>query len=110
MAVLIFLCESSALLSCSHADNAYCCDPRVKRFKESEKAEKEARKRAKAEAARKEASQRKEEERRRQEEERLRREKEEEQTKAAVSPHPQFKSGLPTSKKFHQALITPIHI
>ena len=41
-------------------DNAYSCDPRVKRFKEEEKAEKEAKKQAKVEAAKKEASQKKE--------------------------------------------------
>lgn len=41
-------------------DSAYNCDPRVKRFKEEEKAEKEAKKQAKAEAAKKEASQKKE--------------------------------------------------
>lgn len=40
-------------------DNVYTCDPRVKQFKEAEKAEKEAKKQAKLEAAKKEASQRK---------------------------------------------------
>uniref|UniRef100_A0A8C6QEY3 DnaJ homolog subfamily C member 2 n=1 Tax=Nannospalax galili TaxID=1026970 RepID=A0A8C6QEY3_NANGA len=35
-------------------DNAYSCDPRIKNFKEEEKAEKEAEKKAKAEAKRKE--------------------------------------------------------
>ena len=40
------------------ADNAYACDPRVKKFKETVKAEKEAEKRAKLEAAKKEAAQR----------------------------------------------------
>ena len=39
-------------------DNAYSCDPRVKRFKEQERAEKEARKKAKKEAARQEALER----------------------------------------------------
>lgn len=40
-------------------DNAYSCDPRVKQFKEAEKAEKEAKKQAKLDAVKKEASQRK---------------------------------------------------
>ena len=40
------------------ADNAYSCDPRVKRFKELEKAEKEAKRKAKREAARQEAMER----------------------------------------------------
>ncbi|XP_064431462.1 dnaJ homolog subfamily C member 2 isoform X2 [Mirounga angustirostris] len=35
-------------------DNAYSCDPRIKKFKEEEKAKKEAEKKAKAEAKRKE--------------------------------------------------------
>lgn len=35
-------------------DNAYSCDPRIKKFKEEGKAKKEAEKRAKAEARRKE--------------------------------------------------------
>ena len=39
-------------------DNAYSCDPRVKKFKEQEKAEKEAKKKAKKEAARQEALER----------------------------------------------------
>ena len=39
-------------------DTAYSCDPRVKRFKEEEKAEKLAKKRAKEEAARQEAQER----------------------------------------------------
>lgn len=62
-------------------DNVYSCDPRIKKFKDAERAEKEAKKRAKAEAARKEAAHRKAEERRRQEEERLLREKEEQEAK-----------------------------
>ena len=37
------------------ADNAYACDPRVRRYKEKEKEEKLAQKRAKEEAARQEA-------------------------------------------------------
>ncbi len=36
-------------------DNAYSCDPRIKRFKEAEKAEKVAKKKAKEEAIRLEA-------------------------------------------------------
>ena len=40
------------------ADTAYSLDPRIKKFKEAEKAEKEARKRAKAEAAKQEADER----------------------------------------------------
>ncbi len=36
-------------------DNAYACDPRVKRFKDQAKAEREAEKREKAEAAKREA-------------------------------------------------------
>lgn len=35
-------------------DNAYSCDPRIKKFKEEEKAKKEAEKKAKADAKRKE--------------------------------------------------------
>lgn len=35
-------------------DNAYSCDPRIKKFKEEEKAKKEAEKKAKVEAKRKE--------------------------------------------------------
>lgn len=45
---------------CTSADSAYNCDPRVKKFKETEKAEKEAKKRAKVEAARREAALKKE--------------------------------------------------
>ena len=40
--------------SVSCTDTAYGCDPRVKRFKEAEKAEKLARKKAKDEATRRE--------------------------------------------------------
>ena len=36
-------------------DNAYSCDPRVKKFKEIEREKKEAQKRAKEEAAKEEA-------------------------------------------------------
>ena len=43
-------------LSC--ADTAYTLDRRIKKFKEAEKAEKEARKKAKVEAARLEAMER----------------------------------------------------
>ena len=39
-------------------DTAYSLDPRIKKFKEAEKAEKEARKKARAEAARQEALER----------------------------------------------------
>ena len=35
-------------------DNAYSCDPRIKKFKDEEKAKKEAEKKAKADAKRKE--------------------------------------------------------
>ena len=42
------------------ADNAYACDPRVRRYKEKEKEEKLAQKRAKEEAARQEALRREE--------------------------------------------------
>ena len=59
--VVSFLLQSDwsmdALL-CLCVDNAYSCDPRVKRFKEQEKEEKEAKKRAKREAARQEALER----------------------------------------------------
>ena len=41
-----------------HTDTAYTLDPRVKKFKESEKEEKEARKKARAEAAKQEALER----------------------------------------------------
>lgn len=50
-------CHLSLSLS-FFADTAYSLDPRIRRFKEKEKAEKEARKRAKAEAARQEAAER----------------------------------------------------
>lgn len=40
--------------ACFAADTAYSCDPRIKKFKEEEKARKEAEKKAKAEAKRKE--------------------------------------------------------
>lgn len=39
-------------------DTAYSLDPRIKKFKEAEKAEKEARKKAKAEAAKQEVLER----------------------------------------------------
>lgn len=39
-------------------DTAYSCDPRIKKFKEEEKAKKEAEKKAKAEAKRKEQEER----------------------------------------------------
>ena len=39
-------------------DTAYSIDPRIKKFKEMEKAEKEARKKARAEAAKQEAMER----------------------------------------------------
>lgn len=59
---LITLIQSVSLNICLSpwlvADNAYRCDPRVKRFKEQEKAEKEAKKKAKREAARQEALER----------------------------------------------------
>ena len=42
-------------MSVSTADNAYSCDPRVKRFKDAEKAKKIARKKAKEDAVRLEA-------------------------------------------------------
>lgn len=45
-------------ISTACVDNAYSCDPRVKQFKEQEKAEKEAKKKAKKEAARQEALER----------------------------------------------------
>uniref|UniRef100_A0A8C4RQD5 DnaJ homolog subfamily C member 2 n=1 Tax=Erpetoichthys calabaricus TaxID=27687 RepID=A0A8C4RQD5_ERPCA len=63
-------------------DTAYSCDPRIKKFKDDEKARKEAEKKAKADAKRKEH-----EERERQAEleaERLRKEKEEEEAKQAA--------------------------
>lgn len=45
-----FVHDASSLLP----DNAYSCDPRIKKFKEEEKAKKEAEKKAKVEAKRKE--------------------------------------------------------
>ncbi|XP_022104940.1 dnaJ homolog subfamily C member 2-like isoform X2 [Acanthaster planci] len=63
-------------------DNAYACDPRIKRFKEEEKEKKAAEKKAKQEAA-KAAQMEKERERREAlEAERLAKEKEEEEAKA----------------------------
>lgn len=40
------------------ADTAYSCDPRIKKFKEEEKARKESEKKAKADAKRKEQEER----------------------------------------------------
>ena len=44
--------HSSLSYSCSIIDNAYVCDPRIKRFKEEEKDRKAKEKKAKQEAAR----------------------------------------------------------
>lgn len=41
-------------LCCSTADTAYSCDPRIKKFKEEEKARKESEKKAKADAKKRE--------------------------------------------------------
>jgi DnaJ family protein C protein 2 len=58
-------------------DTAYSLDPRIKRFREEEKAEKEARKRARAEAARQEADEKERVEQQKLAEARERREREE---------------------------------
>ena len=47
--------NANFFLSKMSSDTAYSLDPRIKRFRGEEKAEKEARKRARAEAARQEA-------------------------------------------------------
>jgi DnaJ family protein C protein 2 len=65
-------------------DTAYTLDRRIKKFKEAEKAEKEARKKAKVEAARLEAMERERVEQLRLAEEKRQREKEEEAARAQV--------------------------
>lgn len=45
-------CNISVLLLSPHSDNAYACDPRIKKFKDEEKERKLAEKKAKKEAAR----------------------------------------------------------
>ncbi|CAI8044240.1 DnaJ homolog subfamily C member 2 [Geodia barretti] len=66
-------------------DTAYSLDPRIKRFREEEKAEKEARKRARAEAARQEAEEKERVEQQRLAEARERREREELANKAQAA-------------------------
>ncbi|VTJ77259.1 Hypothetical predicted protein [Marmota monax] len=60
-------------------DNAYSCDPRIKKFKEEEKAKKEAEKKAKAEAKRKEQEAKEKQRQAELEAARLAKEKEEEE-------------------------------
>ncbi|XP_040827166.1 dnaJ homolog subfamily C member 2 isoform X2 [Ochotona curzoniae] len=62
-------------------DNAYSCDPRIKKFKEEEKAKKEAEKRAKAEAKRKEQDAKEKQRQAELEAARLAKEKEEEEVR-----------------------------
>ncbi|XP_058513501.1 dnaJ homolog subfamily C member 2 isoform X2 [Ochotona princeps] len=62
-------------------DNAYSCDPRIKKFKEEEKAKKEAEKRAKAEARRKEQEAKEKQRQAELEAARLAKEKEEEEVR-----------------------------
>ncbi|XP_038054398.1 dnaJ homolog subfamily C member 2-like [Patiria miniata] len=63
-------------------DNAYACDPRIKRFKEEEKEKKAAEKKAKQEAVRAMQMEKEREKREAMEAERLAKEKEEEEAKA----------------------------
>ena len=65
-------------------DNAYACDPRIRRYKEAEKAEKLARKRQREEALRMEAEVREKERQERLEEERKKAELEEEDARLRV--------------------------
>uniref|UniRef100_A0A5F9CAJ7 DnaJ homolog subfamily C member 2 n=1 Tax=Oryctolagus cuniculus TaxID=9986 RepID=A0A5F9CAJ7_RABIT len=62
-------------------DNAYSCDPRIKKFKEEEKAKKEAEKKAKAEAKRKEQEAKEKQRQAELEAARLAKEKEEEEVR-----------------------------
>ncbi|ERE86995.1 putative dnaJ subfamily C member 2-like protein [Cricetulus griseus] len=62
-------------------DNAYSCDPRIKKFKEEEKAKKEAEKKAKAEARRKEQAAKEKQRQAELEAARLAKEKEEEEVR-----------------------------
>lgn len=62
-------------------DNAYSCDPRIKKFKEEEKAKKEAEKKAKAEARRKEQEAKEKQRQAELEAVRLAKEKEEEEVR-----------------------------
>ncbi|XP_039219708.1 dnaJ homolog subfamily C member 2 isoform X2 [Crotalus tigris] len=62
-------------------DNAYSCDPRIKKFKEEERAKKEAEKKAKVEAKRREQEERERQRQAELEMARLAREKEEEETR-----------------------------
>ncbi|KAM8771337.1 dnaJ homolog subfamily C member 2 isoform 2-T2 [Rhynchonycteris naso] len=62
-------------------DNAYSCDPRIKKFKEEEKAKKEAEKKAKAEAKRKEQEAKEKQKQAELEAARLAKEKEEEEVR-----------------------------
>uniref|UniRef100_A0A8C3L6H6 DnaJ homolog subfamily C member 2 n=2 Tax=Phasianinae TaxID=9072 RepID=A0A8C3L6H6_CHRPC len=62
-------------------DNAYSCDPRIKKFKEEEKAKKEAEKKAKVEAKRKEQEAREKQRQAELEAARLAKEKEEEEVR-----------------------------
>ncbi|KAL3853214.1 hypothetical protein ACJMK2_016771 [Sinanodonta woodiana] len=66
-------------------DNAYACDPRIRRFKEEEKEKKLAQKRAKEEAMRQKAEEEEKKRREIEEEERKRREEEEEKARAQAA-------------------------
>lgn len=66
-------------------DTAYTLDPRIKKFKEMEKAEKEARKKARAEAAKQEALERERMEQLRLAEEKQQKEREEERARAQAA-------------------------
>ncbi len=57
--VVVVVVAHVLLLFVYCVDSAYSCDPRVKQFKDAEKAEKEAKKKAKTDAAKKEVAQRK---------------------------------------------------
>ncbi|XP_017341240.1 dnaJ homolog subfamily C member 2 [Ictalurus punctatus] len=65
-------------------DTAYSCDPRIKKFKEEEKARKESEKKAKAEAKKKEQEEKERARQAEMEAARLAREKEEEEAKQAA--------------------------
>ena len=69
---------------CCVTDNAHSCDPRIRRVREAEKAERLARKKQREDALRMEAEQRERERLEREEEERRRVELEEEDTRSQV--------------------------
>lgn len=80
-------------------DNAYLCDPRIRRQKEAEKAEKLARKKQKEEAIRLEAEQRERERQLKLEEERRKTEREEEEQRAQAEQAKKERGALKNALK-----------